>query len=48
MRKTEAAPVATRNRGLSAGSRSDASAELVCLALALAVIVLASRIASIW
>jgi hypothetical protein len=47
MRKPEAAPVAARNRGLSAGSRSDA-AELVCLALALAVIVLASRIASIW
>jgi hypothetical protein len=47
MRKPDAASVAARS--LPAGSRGDAPAELVCLALALALLVLASRIfISIW
>jgi hypothetical protein len=48
MRKLDAAPVAARKPSLPAGSRGDAPAEVVCLALALALLVLASRIASIW
>jgi hypothetical protein len=48
MRKPDAAPVAARKARLPARSRGDTPVELVCLALALALLVLASRIASIW
>jgi hypothetical protein len=47
MRKAAAAPVAANKASLPAGSR-DSPAKVVCLALALALLVLASRIASIW
>jgi hypothetical protein len=47
MRKTDAAATATDKTSL-AGRRETTSTELVCLALALAVVVLAMRIASIW
>jgi hypothetical protein len=47
MRKPDAASVAARTVP-SAGNRSEAPAELVCLALALAILVLAMRIVSIW
>jgi hypothetical protein len=47
MRKPDAA-VAARKTTLPAGGRGDTPTELVCLALALAVVVLAARIASIW
>jgi hypothetical protein len=48
MREPDAASVAARKASLSAGGRSDTPTELVCLALALALLVLAARIASIW
>ena len=48
MRKPEAAAVAARKDPLAALHRERAPIELVCLALALAVVVLAIRIASIW
>jgi hypothetical protein len=48
MRKPEAASVAARKASLSAGSRDTASVEVVCMALALAVVVLALRIATVW
>ena len=48
MRKPDAASVAARKTSLPAGGRGDTPTELVCLALALAVVVLAARIASIW
>jgi len=48
MRKPAAASVAARKTSVPAGSREDTPAEVVCLALALAVLVLAARIASIW
>jgi hypothetical protein len=47
MRKPDAASVAARNPSLPAGGRVNAPTELVCLALALAVLVLAARIVSI-
>ena len=47
MRKPAAA-VAASKTSLPAGSRGNAPLELVCLALALAVVMLAFRIASIW
>ena len=47
MRKADTAAVAGQPEQ-SAGSRDQRSAELVCLALALAVLTLAFRIASIW
>ena len=46
MRKPDAASVATSKASLPAGSRADAPAELVCLALVLALFVLAFRIVS--
>jgi hypothetical protein len=46
MRKPDAAVAAKTS--LPAGSRSDAPVELVCLALALALIALACRIISVW
>jgi hypothetical protein len=48
MRKPAAASVAARKAHLPAGGRDDASVELVCLALLLALLALACRIASIW
>jgi len=48
MRKPHAAAVAAKKTSPPALSRVDAPAELVCLALALALLVLAVRIASIW
>jgi hypothetical protein len=48
MRKPEAAAAAGRKTPLPAGDRADTPVELVCLALALALLVLAFRIASIW
>ena len=48
MRKPDAASAAASKSVLPAGSRDDAPVELVCLALALALFVLAVRIASIW
>jgi hypothetical protein len=48
MRKPAAASVAARKTSLPAGGRGDTPVELVCLALALAVLMLAFRIASIW
>jgi hypothetical protein len=48
MRKPEAASVAARRATLSAGSRDAAPLQLVCMALALAVVVLALRIATVW
>ena len=46
MREPEAA--AARRNVLAAGHREGTPTELVCLALALAVVVLVIRIASIW
>jgi len=48
MRKPAAAPVAARKASLPAGSRDNAAVEVVCMALAVALVVLAFRIASIW
>jgi hypothetical protein len=57
MRKPETASAAARPASLPAGARPaslpaggliNAPTELVCLALALAVVVLAARIASFW
>jgi hypothetical protein len=48
MRKQAAVSVAARNMSVAAGSRRDAPTEVVCLALALALLALAARIASIW
>jgi hypothetical protein len=48
MREAEGAAVAARKASLPAGRRSDAPVEVVCLALALALLVLAARIASLW
>jgi hypothetical protein len=46
MRKTDAASAAARKPALPAGG--DAPAEVVCAALALALVVLVARIVSIW
>jgi hypothetical protein len=48
MRKPFAAPVAARKAPAPSDGRDNAPAEVVCMALALAVLVLACRIASIW
>jgi hypothetical protein len=48
MRKPLPAPVAASNTSVPAGGRGDAPVELVCLALVLALLALALRIASIW
>jgi hypothetical protein len=48
MRKPDAAAAAARKTGLRAGQRDDAPTELVCIALLLALLALALRIASIW
>jgi hypothetical protein len=48
MRKPVAISSAARTAPPYSGRRVDAPAQLVCLALVLAVIALAARIASIW
>jgi len=48
MRKPDAASIAATRASLPAESRSDASTQLVCVALALAIVVLAARIVSVW
>jgi hypothetical protein len=47
MRKPDAAAV-TAGKSPLTGTRSDAATELVCVALALALLFLAMRIVSIW
>jgi hypothetical protein len=48
MRKPAALPFAAGKASLPAGRTDQASVNLVCLALALALLALAARIASIW
>jgi hypothetical protein len=48
MRKPGAASVAAQKASPPSGLRGGAPAELVCAALALALLVLAARIASVW
>jgi hypothetical protein len=48
MRKSAAAPVAATDASLPSGSRQHEPVRLVCLALALALLALAFRIATIW
>jgi len=48
MREPALAPVTARKAALPAADRADAPAEVVCVALALAVVVLACRIFSVW
>jgi hypothetical protein len=48
MRKPAAASVAARKTSVPADSRNNAPAEVVCLALMVALLALAARIASIW
>jgi hypothetical protein len=48
MRKPAAASIAARKASPPAGSRDRAPVELVCMALALALFVLAFRIATVW
>jgi len=48
MRKLTAVLVAARTASLPADGRNQAAIEMVCAALALAILVLACRIASIW
>jgi hypothetical protein len=48
MRKSETASVAARKALLSAGSRDTAPVEVVCMALMLALVALALRIATVW
>lgn len=47
MRKPDPAAAASK-ASLAVGRRDAASTELICLALALAVVALAMRIASVW
>jgi hypothetical protein len=48
MRKPAAPAMVTSKASLFAGGRNDTPAGLICLALALALFVLAFRIASVW
>jgi hypothetical protein len=48
MRKPAAASIAARKVSPLPGSRDRASVEVVCMALALALFVLAFRIATVW
>jgi hypothetical protein len=48
MRKPAVAPLAVRKIPLRDGNRAEASVQVVCVALALALFALACRIASIW
>ena len=48
MRKPVAASAAARKTSMPSGNRDNAPVEVVCMALLLALVVLALRIASIW
>jgi hypothetical protein len=48
MRKPAAKTAAATKASLLSGRRDEASMQLVCLALMLALLVLAARIASVW
>jgi hypothetical protein len=48
MRKSDAVSVAARKTSALPGTRSDTPIELICGALALALLVLAARIISSW
>jgi hypothetical protein len=48
MREADGASVAARKASLPAARCGDGSVEVVCLALALALLVLAARIVSVW
>ena len=48
MRKSDAVPVAARKTSTLPGVRSDTPIELICGALALALLVLAARIVVSW
>jgi hypothetical protein len=48
MRKPGTASAAAQSASQPAGGRGEAATELVCLALALSLLVLAARIASLW
>jgi hypothetical protein len=48
MRKPAAAPLAARKASFPVGRGGETPSNLVCLALALALLALAARIASIW
>jgi hypothetical protein len=48
MRKPAAAAIATRKASLPTGGHDDTPTGLICLALALALFVLAFRIAIVW
>jgi hypothetical protein len=48
MRKPAGASVVARKESMPTGRRGDAPVELVCLALTLALLALAFRIASVW
>jgi hypothetical protein len=48
MRKLEAILITARKTSASRVGRSDTPIELICAALALAVLVLAARIISVW
>jgi hypothetical protein len=48
MRKSDAVPVAARTASASPGTRSDTPIDLICGALALALLVLAVRIVVSW
>jgi hypothetical protein len=48
MRKSASAPIAATDASLPTGSQEHAPLRLVCLALALAVVALGFRIATIW
>jgi hypothetical protein len=48
MRKPAAETATAAKASLSSGRRDEASVQLVCMALVLALLVLAARIASIW
>jgi hypothetical protein len=48
MRKSDAVAVAARKISASAATRSETPIELICGALALALLVLAARIVSSW
>jgi hypothetical protein len=48
MHKSVAASAAARKASVPSGDRDNAPVEVVCMALALALVVLALRIASVW
>jgi hypothetical protein len=48
MRKVDAAAIAANRKAVQAAERHEITVQLVCLALTLATIALASRIFSVW